>query len=440
MITLLYMKDSYEFGPIAISKSFIKQPLFLPGVIATIIIVLVFVMVATGRFSFSNPPPVPTLKAQIFPLNQSLSKSILYSVGTTIYRTNGQSEEKLFEVGSQVLSLVPSNNNSLLAATYKNPNGGSNAAGYPYSSLIFWDMKTGRSLPIFAEQNATVRYPEWSDDSRYLTFWTNDGDESFVYDTTIRRPIYSVKRENSSAVSPIVFIPGASEIAYIKNGTVYTAAVDGSRPIMMAEQAVSVRTVNGTTIASAPVVSPTGLYLAYYTASGDLSIVNMMTRETKTVGSQINNLGFISNDEIVYTTIPQDSNQTPEFFHFSMTDGKSVKINNGKGFLSHGAWPQAAILLPAKGLMILPSVYPNVGPQIFDKDGVMQKDCSMGEFQYQYNNSSNDTSFPQSLTIASPDGKYLLGTSEHSQAVIDTSTCQPYIITQSQPTVSTWMP
>ncbi|MFC1626858.1 TolB family protein [Patescibacteria group bacterium] len=434
------MENSYQLGPISISKSFVQQPLFWPGMLGVVLLILVLVGFSTGRFSFSSTPPTPTIKAQIFPLNQQLNKSILYSVGTTIFLTNGQSEEKLFEVGNEVLSLIPSNDGSFLAATHKHPNGGMNSAGYPYSSLIFWDMNTKRSLPIIAQEKTTVRYPQWSNDGRYLAFWVNDGEESFIYDTAKKRAVFSIKKDGSNAVSPIVFLPVTSGITYIKNGTIYTAAVDGTRPIALTESVASTRSVGGETIASAPMASPNSSHLAYYTMNGELAVINTTTRETKTIGSQFTNLGFLNNEELVYSTNADDPKQTPKFFLFSITDANSTKIDNRNSFLAKGAWPQATVLLTSKNKLFLPSVYPNLGPQLINKDGEIEKDCSSADFHYEYNNSSSNTRFPQAIQIVSPGEEYLLGLSNNSQAVLDTATCQPYIISQNYPTAMTWMP
>lgn len=417
------MEDSYQLGPLAISKSFVQNPLFLPGVFI-VAIFLALIILTKGNISFLTP--APTLKAQIFPLNQQLSKSIVYSVGTTIFRTNGQSEEKLFEVGSEVLSLVPNNDGSYLAATYKHPSGGVNSNGYPYSSLIFWDMNTKRSLPVIAQERTTVRYPQWSEDRRYLSFWVNDGEESFVYDMTRRRAIFSVKREGSSLVSPIVFLPGVGGIVYVKNNSLYSSATDGSRPIILTEQVDSAP--------SSLVPSVNGINVTYRALNGDLKVINTTTRETKVVDSNAINLGFINNDELVYTRNNVDTKKTAAFFRFSITNAKSVRINNGKGFLALGT-----VTLPVSSQMYLSSVYPNLGPKLLSKDGTIEKDCSMSDFHYEYN-SNNDTRFPQSLQVVSSDGKYLLGTSNNSQAILDVATCQPYIITQSNPKVMTWMP
>lgn len=435
------MEDSYQLGPIAVNKSFVRQPLFWPGVIVVILVIAAVVLVSSGKATIptaTKPAPTPSVKAQVFPLNQQLPAPVLYSVGTTIYLTRGQSEEKLYEVGTEVLSLAPSPNRAFLAATYKHAAGGANVSGYPYSSIIFWDMNTGRSLPIVAQERTTVRYPSWSEDSRYLAFWVNDGEESFLYDTTRRRAIYSVKREGSSAVSPIVFLPGGNGIAYIKDGTLYTAAIDGTRPIAIAQQAASTRTL-GTTVASAPVPSPNGAYLSYYTIGGELAVVGTNTREVKTIGSGFISLGFLNNDELIYADATTDNPKTtPKLYRFMLADGTSREMNASEGFLSRGAWPQAAIMAP-NNQFYLPSVYPNLGPQLVDTEGVVQNDCSTAEFAYMYDASGDDTQLPYARRALSPDGRYILGLSNNSQAVLDTTTCQPYIITQSRPTAMTWM-
>jgi hypothetical protein len=435
------MENTYQLGPIAISKSFVKQPFFWPGVIGVVVVILAVIAVSSGSVPFptTSPIPTPTLKAQVFPLNQQFNRPILYSAGTTIFRSNGQSEERLYEVGSEVLSLIPSNDGSRLAATYKHPRGGMNANGYPYTSLIFWDMNTQRSLPIIALENTTVRYAQWSDDARYLAFWVNEGEESFIYDTSRRRASFSVKRESSSAVSPIVFLPGTSGIVYIKNSTLYSAAVDGTRPIALAERAAATRSVGGAIVASPPVVSPNGAHLAFYTISGDLAVVNTTTREVKTVGANLTSLGFLSNDELLYMADADSKEKAPAVFRFTIADAKSTRLLYTKGFLAKGAWPQAAVVIPSKSQLFMPSTYPNLGPQLLNKDGVIEKDCSVAEFQYGYNNSSNDTMFPQTAQVVSLDNKYLLGLSGNSLAVMDTATCQPYIITQTKPTAMTWM-
>jgi dipeptidyl aminopeptidase/acylaminoacyl peptidase len=434
------MNDNYQLGPIAISKSFIHQPLFLPALVGVILIASLFAASKAGWLSFSPKAPEPTIMAQVFPLNQQLSRPVLYSSGTTIYRTTGQNEEKMFEVGSEVLSLVLSSNGANLAATYKHPSGGSNAAGYPNTSLIFYDMNTRRSLPIIAQQNTTVRYPQWSDDGRYLSFWVNEGEEAFIYDTSRRKASYSVKREGSTAVSPISFLPGGNGIIYVKNGTLYSAAVDGTRPIALAEQVAATKLVNTSTVATPPLVTPNGAHLAYYTLSGELKVVNTASRETKAVDSNVVSLGFLSNDQLLYMKPTTDAKKNPTVFSFSLADSKSSKMMNRASFLNKGAQPQAAVLLSSQNKWYLPSVYPNVGPQLLTSENQVEQDCSEAAFSYLYNNSSDDTRLAQTSQVVSADGKYLLGLSNSSLAVLDVASCQPYIIAQTKPTAMIWTP
>lgn len=431
MTYTITMEDTYTLGPVSISKSFVKQPYFWPAVVFVLIVVIGLVFLQKGNLSSSGTPQ-PSIMAQVFPLNQQFGTPVLYASGTTIYRTDGHSEEKLFEVGSQVLSLVPSPDGSKLAATYTSPKGGTNAAGYPYTNLIFWDMNTRQSLPLIAENTTTVRYPQWSDDNRYISFWVNDGQESFIYDTARRKAIYSVKKDGSVPVSPIVFLPGATGITYIKNGTVYSAAIDGSRPISLAEQAVSVRTVDGTTVASAPMLSPNGTFLAYYAVNGDLMVVNTTTREVKTIGANLTALGFLHNEELLYG---------PKLSTFNLSTGQSAQVSGWQNFLGSAgsaALLKAAVVLPDKAQFYLGSVYPNLGPQFLGADGSVAQDCSKANFHYGYNNGSDDTRIPQRNEVVSPDGKYLLGSSDGALSVLDANTCQPYIFSQSKANVMTW--
>ncbi len=414
------MEENYQLGPIAISKSFVRQPLFWPGVIAAVLLVIAAVAFGTGRVSLSVQPTWPSLKPQVFPLNQQLSKPILYAAGTAIYRTSGQSQEKLYEVGSEVMSLVLSKDGSHLAATYKFPSGGTNASGYPYSSLIFWDMSTGKSLPIIAKENTTVRYPAWSDDGRYLAFWVNEGDESFIYDTNRHKPIFSVKKE-SNPVSPIVFLPNNNGIVYVKDGTLFSDTADGSRPIPLVPQQVT---------AGAPVVSPNGSFIAFNMTDGRVGVVNTATREVKMVSPDASVLGFLNDDELLHTT--KDG-----FLVYSISTNKTNQISGPGGFAG-GALAQTA--LPTMQSFYLLSTQATTGPQFFNDKGEVVKDCLGADFRYDYNISSN-TKLPLSSQVVSADGKYLVGTTaDHSLAVMDTSTCQPYIISQSQPTAMTWAP
>jgi hypothetical protein len=435
------MNDSYQLGPVSISKSFVKQPLFWPMILGSCLVVAGLVGLTTGQWTPSSRAPKPTMTTQVFPLTQRLSKKVLFSAGTTIYGTDGQTEEKLFEVGSEVLSLVPSNDGARLAATYKTPSGGVNAAGYPFSTLIIYDMVTKRSLPIIAQNRTTVRYPLWSDDSRYLSFWINEGEESFVYDTTRRKAIFSVKKTGSVAVSPIVFLPGTSGIVYVKDNTLFSAAVDGSRPIALAEQVASTRTVPGLApVAAAPILSPNGSYLAYYKLNGELAVVQTTTRESKTVGSNVTSLGFLNDTELLYIQDVSEAKKNRSIERFSILDGKSMKLSGLQSNTIVRSIPKALVFRPTQSELYLASLFTNVGPQKLDKDGHTTKDCSIAEFQFGYNNSHDDTRFPQSHQVISPDGAHLLGTSDNSLAVMDTTTCQPYLISGTKPVVSTWLP
>jgi hypothetical protein len=427
------MENSYQLGPVSISKSFVNQPLFWPTIMGGLLVVAGVWAVKTGRLSFTSKPPEPTIMAKVFPLNQQLSKPILYASGTTIFRTNGQSEEKMFEVGSEVLSLVPSADGSKLAATYKSPNGGLNAAGYPYTSLIFYDMNTRKSLPLIAQNNTTVRYASWSDDNRYISFWVNDGAESFIYDTTRRKAIYSVKRDQTPPVSPIVFLPGSTGIVYIKNGTVFSAGIDGSRPIALAEQARSTYSLNGGVAASAPMISPSGMYIAYKTLADELAVVNTTTREVKIVEPTATALGFLNNESLLYSL--QSKEKGTSLHKYSLTDNASTDVKNPM----HKGVIESAVVLSKQSRFFTPSLYPDNGPQLITEKGQIEKDCSQSDFSFTYKN-SDDTRLSQSTQVVSPDGKYVLGSSDGSMAVLDTTDCQPYIIANVKPAVATWSP
>jgi hypothetical protein len=427
------MENAYQLGPISINKSFVNQPFFWPTIMGGLLIVAGIWAVRTGRLSLSSKPPEPTVMAKVFPLGQQLPKPVLYVSGTTIFRTNGQSEEKMFEVGSEVLSLVPSADGSKLAATYKLPSGGLNAAGYPYTSLIFYDINTRRSLPLIAQNNTTVRYPMWSDDNRFISFWVNEGEESFIYDTNRRKAVYSVKRDGTPPVSPIVFLPGSTGITYIKNGTLYSAGMDGSRPIALAEQAAAAYSLNGGVAASVPMISPNGAHIAYRTMAGDLAVVNTSTREVKIVASDVTGAGFLSNDDVVYTPNTSNKNKKADLFLYSIPKATSTSLPSE-------ALPQTALLLTKQNQLFMPSAYPNIGPKLITKESKIEKDCSQSEFSFTYKNSGDDTRTPQSIQVVSPDGKYLLGSSDGSMAVLDTADCQPYIISNVNPAVATWTP
>jgi dipeptidyl aminopeptidase/acylaminoacyl peptidase len=435
------MKNSYQLGPISISKSFVHHPFFAPGVIGIILVGIVAGMFKNGYLTFSVKDPEPSIQARVFPLNQQLGNNVLYAAGTTIYRTNGQTEESMFEVGSEVLSLVISDDGSKLAASYKHPNGGSNRAGYPYTSLIFYDMNTHRSLPLIADPNTTVRYPQWSDDNRYISFFVNDGEESFIYDTSRRRAIYSVKREDSiHNVSPITFLPNSEVIAYIKDNKLFTAAIDGSRAIALAEDVEATRIIDttGNIAANTPIISEDGNYIAYYKPNQDLEVVQVTTRETTTIDEDVQLLGFVNNDELVYATKELDTKKTPGMYRYSLKDKAATKMSNRNSFLSKGTNSESAVITKQSGNMYLPSLYKNIGPQLVDAKSMVEQDCSEANFSYSYNNPNNDTRFADASQVVAPSGKYLLGTSDGSMAVLDTNDCQPYILSDRKASVSIW--
>ncbi len=427
------MENSYQLGPIAISKSFVQQLRSWPGIVVAIIVVLAIVSIMSGHTVFFPSPPTPTIKAQVFPLNQQLSKPIIYSSGTTIYRTTGRTQDKLYEVGSEVRSLAMSDDGSHLAATYRFSPSGSNSAGYPYTGLIFWDIGTGKSLPVIAKAQTTVRYPQWSSDGRYLSFWVNEGDESFIYDTAKRRPIFSVKKDGSTAISPITFFPKTNGIVYVKDGTLYSSAADGTGAIALAQGASSTGT---------PIISPSGAYIAFYAMNNDLDVLNTTTREVKAVSPGATFVGFLGDDQLLYVPKANEAGKAPTFL-FSIANAKSSRVSDNTGYASQagGAWkaPQAIVPVSLQNMFYLPSAYANLGPQLMNKDGSVAKDCSAADFHYEYNNMS-DTSLPSSRQVVSPDGKYLAGTSGGSLSVLDTTTCQPYIITDTHPSVMTWAP
>lgn len=426
------MNENYQLGPVAISKSFVQNPLLLPAVMGVIVLVVVGGAIKTGRLSLSGKPSKPTVMAKVFPLEQRLSKPLLYSSGTTIYRTDGHSEEKMFEVGSEVLRLAISNDGSKLAAVYKSPQGGLSSSGFQNTSLIYYDMNTRRSLPLIAKENTTVDFPQWSDDNRYVSFTVNDGEESFIYDTNRKKAIYSVKKEGSTPVSPIIFTPGTTGIMYVKNNTVYSAAIDGSRAIALAEQANSRLTIeSGATKTTAPILSPNGSYFMYTTLNNELRVVNTATRELKTIGSDLTNSTFLNDESLLYESPGKSDNEDSTIYRYSIADEKSTRIRTQGNLLPLGALP-----IHTQGQFYLHSTDPNLGPQLLSNEGNIVRDCSTADFSYQY----DSTNFSQNTTVVSSDGKYLLGTSEKSVAVLDTATCQPYIISQSKATATTWIP
>jgi hypothetical protein len=226
---------------------------------------------------------------------------------------------------------------------------------------------------------------------------------------------------------------------YVKNGTLYSAAVDGTRPIALAEQVTATRSIGNSIVASTPVVSPSGTHVSVYTINGELAVINTVTREKKTVGTNVTSLGFLNSDELLYSTNP-DNGKTPEISLFTIADTKSTRMSNAQSFLTKGALSEGVVAVTSQGKWYLPSIYPNLGPQLLARDGTMEQDCSKAEFHYEYNNSSDDTSFPKALQVVSSDQRYLLGSVNNAINVLDTATCQPYIIVQTHPTAMTWMP
>jgi len=124
------------------------------------------------------------------------------------YQINMESNEKIIDFHSQVLSVTTSpNSNKLLVCIY-------------YDNPQIWDINTEKLLSTINEKNITS--VSWSPDGNKIVTGNNTNNIAKIWDVTTQTPVSIANIEVKNNINALSWSPDGNQIAIgtvVKNGT-----------------------------------------------------------------------------------------------------------------------------------------------------------------------------------------------------------------------------
>jgi hypothetical protein len=133
------------------------------------------------------------------------------------------------------------------------------------------------------------QYPQFSNDSRFISIWSGNGRSSEIYDTSNGKLVKRFESEDYIPVSPISFIPKQSRISMVKNNKLVVSNIDGSGEYIISQNAEPLRSIHeGQIIPIVSLWSADGRYVTFQD-TGDLKVYDTSKKLESTIVTGIDN-------------------------------------------------------------------------------------------------------------------------------------------------------
>lgn len=384
---------------------------------------------------------------------------ILYTKGKSLFITNGKSNEKVADLDGDIITAIPSHNSLKIAVTNKSKEE-PGMFDYYKTKLSIINLSTKKITPIMSDEDKVINYQTWSSDNKYLAFWVNSGEESFVYDIQEEKPIFSVKGTKSiSPVSPIVFGKQSAKIAFIQDKILYESDITGENKQLIVKDAEATRWVHeGPALPNIPIYSPDNKSLLYYNSKGDLLIINKDTNSSKKIESGIISeigggyspnafaVNFITDNLLLFYAYSNGNysyGDPPPTHIFDINTNQIMTYSPNEGLLKMGSADLNSLFIsPDKNSIVAHSVYTGQGLDVYNKSGQLVKGCSQKDFRYSFYNWGGGPNYASVFTVWSPDSKYILSesTNKNILSVLDSKDCKIYTVLNTPFNFAIWMP
>lgn len=411
---------------------------------------------ATKYRQISNPPNPTPFPSTMLLENIILPYRIVFTSGKSVYITDGKTEKKIKQFDNEVQAAHPSPNGKWLAVAYT---AGPNRVMFDFkdAKLEIINVQSGEAISVINNNKQTIRYTLWSSDSRYLTFWVNSGEESFVYDTQNKQPIYSIKAAGNKLVSPITFIGNTHTISFIENNGLYMANADGTNRKILNDNAKATRDVHeGPLLPNIPFYSRDTNFVGFYSEDGSLLILDRSKNTIEKIDKGFDGEIF-SNSPNAYL-IDEFENNTVLYYAYnngswSYGDRLPLYLYN----LQTHQKAEYNLPLSAEDMLTISHNSAVVSPDrrkvsfaksnddgvvLFKPDGKQLSACfGHRNIGYEYYSWSGEPNNSPVLALWSPDSKYMLIKTnlQKSYSVLDTETCMLYRLSPTPMDYAIWM-
>lgn len=369
---------------------------------------------------------------------------------------NGTGKKLLYVSASQILDMSASPNGEWLAFTTRDDKEALQSVsanfGYPITSLIVLDMKTQKAEQLDTPENSTIRYPRWSQDSNYLTFWQNDGQASRVYSLKDKKFVLEVTSDTQEeTVSPIVFVPGTNNMAaYIYRNSLNELELTGKGKMTYLEGLEALRGVHeGPPLPNAPIYSPDGQLISLYKTDGDLIIFDKASNQSKALAEGDENgpfgvtpmgyaIGFNFRNELIYMATSETGYQADEvmpLFIYSKNATASATFSTQAKNLDIGSF----LVSGARNRILGHSFYSGKGSMLFDGTGNMVRDCTETDFRYSYYSWGSGPDHASVAKVWSANEQSILSEPGDNLSVMNAYNCEVTKILDEKVTLSMWV-
>lgn len=382
------------------------------------------------------------------------SNRIIYTQTGDIFTTDGKTKKQVGSNSGLVRELAVSLDGQKLAYNYSTNE--VTYYNYPKTGLTILNINDGKSNEVIPLKDTVVRYPVWSDDSKYLSVWINNGGSSRVYDVTTNLVVVSADAtDKKMAVSPMVFVPSIqNKVAFIQDEalveydftkqekTVITTNVSASRPVH-----------EGPTLPNPPYYSNDGNYIAFYNKNGDLLVLNKSNKNLKSLAQGYKSeffsenypsgfiVGFNKQNDFIFTAIDKDgyqygTNVPIPVYIYSTRNGqvKNFPIADDSTDLS------SLIFAPNLEKIVSHSSYTGYGLTVHSPEGKILKDCSKTDFRYSFYNWGGGPNYSSALKVWSNDGRYILSQSGETLMAMNIETCGVSTLLNDKFNTAMWLP